>query len=353
MVAFTRGLRATALMCVVGLAGCNLGQKKDDSLGVGSTNMAQSESKNPFARFFPKKDSSTAAVPEEKDSVIPFWQKDEPKQANADFYISYARIKEQSKDLDGARQGYTKALEKEPNHPQAMLGLARIDDANGNMPAATEGYLKVVRAHPMLPAGYNDLGLCYARQGKLADSERALRKAVELDPRKPLYRNNLATVMVNMGREAEAMSQLRSVYDEATANYNLGVLVMNRGDAQVAQQYFSRAASLNPAMAGVDATGGNPSSVAARPQDDRGNAGSAAGSGPSGQPGDRNGGGAVAQQGRYQSTNSGNSSGIAEQSAGHGRYGERVARGTNSENRSSGADNGEKRSMESLPPIEN
>ena len=61
-------------------------------------------------------------------------------------------------------------------------------------------------------------------------------------------RNNLAALMVEAGQPQEAFRQLRAVYDEPVAHYNLGFLLNKRGLKPAALQEFSTALQMSPGM---------------------------------------------------------------------------------------------------------
>ena len=76
----------------------------------------------------------------------------------------------------------------------------------------------------------------------------AAQHAVDLRPREPRYRNNLAALLVEAGMPQEAFKQLREVYDEPVAHYDLGFLLNKRGMKAAALQEFTIALRLSPGM---------------------------------------------------------------------------------------------------------
>ena len=83
----------------------------------------------------------------------------------------------------------------------------------------------------------------------LREAIEAARHAVELRPREPRYCNNLAALLVEAGRPQEAFKQLREIYDEPVAHYDLGFLLNKRGMKAAALQEFTIALRLSPGMA--------------------------------------------------------------------------------------------------------
>lgn len=195
-----------------------------------------------------------------------------PPKATPDFHVAMAQQMESIGNLAGAEAQYHKALELDKQHLVALINLAHLCDRQKRMSEAEGLYLKATKLHPREAAAFNDLGLCYARQHKLAQSQAALSEAVKLDGERKLYRNNLATVLVEIDRPQEALQHLQAVHDEPTAHYNLGYLLANKGDQQLAEQHFRQALRLNPALTAaqtwLDNLHGQPSTLAAAPAED-------------------------------------------------------------------------------------
>jgi len=162
------------------------------------------------------------------------------------LYVAMARLAEESNQLTTAEDYYGKALNMDATHLEALLGLGRLKDRQGQLDEALSYYQKAVKAHPGEATAWNHLGLCYARMNKFMDAKTALEKAVKLSPKEARYRHNLATVLVQLGDLQSALQELQNVHDEATACYNLGYLLVKKGDRAAASRYFSRAVQLKP-----------------------------------------------------------------------------------------------------------
>jgi len=162
------------------------------------------------------------------------------------LYVAMARLAEESNQPATAEDYYGKALNMDATYLEALLGLGRLKDRQGQLEEALSCYQKAVKAHPNEAIAWNHLGLCYARMNQLKDAKTALEKAVNLSPKEARYRHNLATVLVQLGDLQSALQQLQAVHDEATACYNLGYLLVKKGDRAAASRYFSRAVQLKP-----------------------------------------------------------------------------------------------------------
>jgi Tfp pilus assembly protein PilF len=167
---------------------------------------------------------------------------------NAKLYISMAEMSSAGGNAAQARGLYQKALSMEPKNLDALLGAARMEDREGRMDVAVMLYQRAAAAYPNNPTVLNDLGLCLARQGELAGAERALARAVQLEPAKPLYRNNMAKVQIELNHMDAAMSHLAAVYPPPVVNYNMGVLLYQRGRSAESERFLTAALSADPRM---------------------------------------------------------------------------------------------------------
>lgn len=162
------------------------------------------------------------------------------------IYIATAQVYEKSGNFPAAAENYEKALKADPNDLQALLGSARLLDRQNKLVEATAMYERAARAHPQSPAAHNDLALCYARRNMMNEAIDELNRAVNLAPNKALYRNNLATVCVHQNRLDEALQHLKAVHQEPIAYYNLGYLLQQQGQDELAMAQFTRAAQIDP-----------------------------------------------------------------------------------------------------------
>ncbi|HEX3872027.1 MAG TPA: tetratricopeptide repeat protein, partial [Pirellulales bacterium] len=171
-----------------------------------------------------------------------------PAKPSADVYVSVARIQEKHGNGDEAIEKYKRALEIDPDHLAALVGLGRAYDRQNRLDDAMKCYLHAVEKHPHEAGAMNDLALCFARQGKYADSMETLRLAIREQPDKVLYRNNLATVMVEIDQVDEAVAQLENVHGRPVACYNVGVLLARRGRMSAAMEQFRLASTADPSF---------------------------------------------------------------------------------------------------------
>jgi len=166
----------------------------------------------------------------------------------AEFHVAVARLYEQSDQFTLAANQYERALRLSPGDLAALLGYARLQDRLNAPGKAAELYNRATAIHPNKPAVFNNLGLYYAGRRMPDDAVAAFQRAIQLEPGNPKYRNNLARVFVEQGRNAQAFRQLRAVYSQAVAYYNLGFLLEQHGKLKFAAHHYAAALRYDPAF---------------------------------------------------------------------------------------------------------
>jgi tetratricopeptide (TPR) repeat protein len=165
-----------------------------------------------------------------------------------ELLVSMAELSCHGGSVDHGRQLYQRALTADPKNLEALLGAARMEDREGRLEVAVMLYQRAATAYPNNPTVLNDLALCLARQGQLPAAERALARAVQLEPTKVLYRNNMAKVQVELNHMDAACQNLAAVYPAPVVNYNMGVLLHQRGRVAEAERFLTAATTIDPRM---------------------------------------------------------------------------------------------------------
>ena len=168
--------------------------------------------------------------------------------ATPELYLSMAEMSDRGGNAEHARSMYQRALSMQPNNLDALLGLARLEDREGRLDVALRIYQQAVAAHPQNAKALNDLALCHARNGQIPPALQLLDQAVKLQPDKPLYRNNIAKVLIEVNRVDEAVSHLSAVHPPAVAQYNMGVLLEQRGRTNEAIRFLTAATHIDPQL---------------------------------------------------------------------------------------------------------
>jgi len=167
---------------------------------------------------------------------------------SAELYLSMAQLNDRSGKADEARDMYQKTLTLEPTNLQALLGLARLEDREGRMDDALRYYQLAAGAYPQNAQVLNDLALCHARIGQLPVALHLLNQATQYQPQKALYRNNIAKVLIEMNRVDEAVSHQAAVHPPAVAQYNVGLLLHQRGRTGEAIRFLTAATHIDPQL---------------------------------------------------------------------------------------------------------
>ena len=164
------------------------------------------------------------------------------------LFVSSARMFEHQGKIDNAMASYGKALEIDPDCRDALIGYARLEHRSGNLREAVELYRRAVENDPQDAMASNDLGLCLARLGEVEQGISMLAMAVQSKPASTRYRNNIATLLVEAGRTDEALAHLERAHGHAKAHHNLGYLLKQRGESELAMRYFARAIEVDPTL---------------------------------------------------------------------------------------------------------
>jgi Tfp pilus assembly protein PilF len=146
-----------------------------------------------------------------------------------------------------ARINYQKAMEKDPKHLGAMLGMARFSAVVKDRDSCKEWYARATSIHPnnakipyeqgkVLGAHFKD------RDGAIA----SLHQATKLDPDNRLYRKDLGFTLAWAGRYDEGYQWLSRVMSEAEARYNVAAMMHFNGQDNQARQQLVLALKVDP-----------------------------------------------------------------------------------------------------------
>ncbi len=203
---------------------------------------------NTSSGWWPFNRSTTSSPSQDKDYDDAIALKKQAK-PSVELYVSVAHLYVVSGKFAEAEGQYQQAMKIAPDDMRVLLGYATLKDQMNQPQEAMKFYLKAQQKYPKQPPVYNDLAVHYVRFGMVREAMAAAQHAVELSPREPRYRNNLAALLVEAGMPQEAFKQLRAVYDEPVAHYDLGFLLNKRGMKAAALQEFTIALQLSPGMA--------------------------------------------------------------------------------------------------------
>jgi tetratricopeptide (TPR) repeat protein len=170
------------------------------------------------------------------------------KKPGVELYVSVARLYAETGKFAEAEDQYRQASKVAPDDIRVQLGYAMLKDQMNQPDEALKLYQQAEQKHPKEPAVYNNLAVHFIRYEMVPQAIESARHAVDLRPHEARYRNNLAALYVEAGQPQEAFKQLRAVYEEPVAHYNLGFLLNKRGLKPAALQEFSIALQMSPGM---------------------------------------------------------------------------------------------------------
>ena len=221
----------------------SFGQKTYDTVVAPTTSAVNGASERVAAAFEPSGPQQPEISPNDPTSLA------NTPDIGPDQRIVFAQVHERSGNLNGAAEQYQRALAQDPNHLSALLGLARLYDRGQNFDEANRWYREAAHRHPRDAMVLNDHALCLMRQNNHQAAVQLMSQAVRLDPKNPRYRNNLATALVRSGRYQEAVDHLSAVHPPAVAHYNMGYLLVQMKEVNLARSYFAKSAELDPNFA--------------------------------------------------------------------------------------------------------
>ncbi len=166
----------------------------------------------------------------------------------------------QRNDLAAARDGYQRALAREPTNRDALLGLAAIDVRSGQLNSAEARYLKLLEIDPRDSHAVASLISLRGQLDPVA-SESRLKSLIASQPEAALLHFSLGNQYAQQSRWSEAQAAYFKAHsvDPENADYafNLAVSLDQLHQGKLALEFYQRAlaltdkraASFNPAQA--------------------------------------------------------------------------------------------------------
>ncbi len=120
-------------------------------------------------------------------------------------------------ECDGSEEGvreamaaYRRALELDPDLPDAWLNLGRLLHEHGELAEAERSYRRAVALQPDEPTAAYNLGVVLQDLGRRAEAAAAYERTLELDPTFTEAHYNLSVVYEELGRRQEAFGHLKT-----------------------------------------------------------------------------------------------------------------------------------------------
>jgi len=159
-------------------------------------------------------------------------------------------IAERNRDIDSASQYYTRSLDSDPYHGDALAHLGYILLAQGELSRANDLFCRLVDANPDSPDGWNGLGSIQLQMGHWDQAEKDLKRSLDLAPRYVDALNNFGILDRNRGRVDDAVMMFNKVLtidpNNIRALNNLGAMLARQGKDAEAEVCLSRVLELAP-----------------------------------------------------------------------------------------------------------
>lgn len=146
------------------------------------------------------------------------------------FYLAFANA--QAGNTDAARKAYEDAVERFPRFLQAHKQLGILEVREGNLDKALEHIKKTVELGDVDGTIFGLLGYLHQRNNALAPAEAAYRQAMIMQPKEENWKRNLGLVLLQQGKYEEAqqiftellgLDPTNAQYYKAQANAYLGL----------------------------------------------------------------------------------------------------------------------------------
>lgn len=151
------------------------------------------------------------------------------------------------RDLDAAAQEVGKL---HPDLPQTHYLKARLASQKGDYKGAREHAQHLLKVTPDSPQALEMAGSIEYQLGSMAQAQSMLARAVQAAPELRIARHTLVLAYLRTGQADRALAALPPGLDLKHTDADMlalaGQVHMVRGEADLAQRYFARAASLDP-----------------------------------------------------------------------------------------------------------
>jgi len=179
--------------------------------------------------------------------------KKSPNKARPHNHLGKA-LKDQGK-VKEAEKHYTKALQIDPEHPQALYNLGNVLYQRGRFKEAGRYFAEALRIKPDYANAHNNLGNALLAQGQLEEAFEYFTKALRINPNLSESLYNMGKVKMDQGEHKEAtkyyIQALRINPDFVGAHYDLGNSFLEQGKFNDAIRHYNKVLEIMPDSAYV------------------------------------------------------------------------------------------------------
>ncbi len=188
---------------------------------------------------------------EKREEVLAdYEQLSKRKKYNAADYYNLGLLYEQVGGKEEAMRFYTKAVQMQPDHEQALSKLADLYKDSGNYKLAMELYEHLEHYHPRNASGYLNMGLILNALGDQEKARQLYLKVIDLDPENGDANFNLGYISESQGELSEAVNYYEKAVEDNPKNaesyYNLGNVYASLGQKGEAIAAYLKTVGINP-----------------------------------------------------------------------------------------------------------
>jgi tetratricopeptide (TPR) repeat protein len=188
---------------------------------------------------------------EKREEVLAdFEQLSKRKKYNAADYYDLGFLYEQVGGKEEAIRFYTKALQMQPDHAQALFNMANLYRDAGNYKVAMALYSRLVHFHPKYALAYLNMGTILNALGDQQRARQFYLKVIDLDPDNGDAYFKLGYLSESQGDLSEAVNYYEKAVEVAPKNaeayYNLGNAYASLGQSGEAIASYLKTVSINP-----------------------------------------------------------------------------------------------------------
>ncbi|HZZ29760.1 MAG TPA: tetratricopeptide repeat protein [Pirellulales bacterium] len=170
-----------------------------------------------------------------------------------------------------ATDHFQHALQIKPDYAEAHYNLANILAQTGHLPEAIEHYQEAVRLKSDFAEAHNNLSTALYQTGDMLEAMHQDKQALQIKPDYAEAMSNLANCLLQLGYLEEAGEYYRQALalspDFYDAHFNLGLVLLKTRRPQEAIKHFEQALHSNPDDLDVCTNLINAYALANRPQD--------------------------------------------------------------------------------------
>lgn len=163
-----------------------------------------------------------------------------------EVFVANGRLWESTGNFEKAMESYAKALEKQPNDPDALASIARLHFRQNSHEQAAKYFGQAIKEKPNDAGLYNDLGLTLSKLGNHGAAAATIGQALRLSPGSSRYANNLASVQFEGGDPSAALEVLVKNNKPAVAHFNMAYLHYKHGQAAESTRHLNQALAYQP-----------------------------------------------------------------------------------------------------------